>query len=427
MVYVKLKDVASVEISNVDKKTKKGEKYVKLCNFVDVYRNWAVTKEIEDTFMEASANDLQIERFSLSKGQVAITKDSETRDDIGVATYIADDFSNLILGYHCALITPSKTLNGKFLNALLHTEYAQRYFEANASGSGQRYTLTNEIIEGFPVPVIDIDIQEKIGDFFSAIDKKIVNNEKLIGSIEEYLSLLFKYWFIQFDFPDADGKPYQTSGGKMKWEETLKREIPASWDVLRLEDCVNNIIDHRGRTPKKLGGDWVENGITALSAKTVKGNRLVNLDDANMVSEEMYRRWMPVELEEEDILMTSEAPLGEFYFLYVDTKYCLSQRLYAIRANKEVVNSTYLFGELSIGHGYSQIIGKQSGSTVFGIRQDELRLVNIVVPDKTIQDKYHKIANDLYRYSKVLELENIDLENIRRKLTPLVVYGEISV
>lgn len=427
MEYVKLKNVATVDISNVDKKTKSGEKAVRLCNFVDVYKNWAITTDIEGDFMTASANDAQINKFQLGKGQVAITKDSETRDDIGVSTYIADNIDGLVLGYHCALITPSETLDGAFLNVLFHTEYAQRYFEANASGSGQRYTLTNEIIENFPVPVVDINKQKEIGDFFSCIDKKIVNNEKLIEEIETYLSCLFKYWFIQFDFPDANGNPYRTSGGKMKWNDTLKRDIPETWDVRCLDNCIETIIDHRGRTPKKMGGDWVDNGIIALSAKTVKKNRLVNLDDANMVSEEMYERWMPEELEEEDILMTSEAPLGEFYFLFVDTKYCLSQRLYAIRAKKDIVDSTYLYGELSMGHGNSQIMGKQSGSTVFGIRQDELRLVNIVVPTKDLQDKYHRIAHDLYRYSKILELENIDLIRIRKTITPLLAYGIITM
>ena len=106
MKRVRLGDVAKVEISGIDKKTKQGEKSVKLCNFVDVYYNWAITKNMYDGLMIASASDNDIELFSLRKGQVAITKDSETRDDIGVAAYIADDFDDVVLGYHCALITP---------------------------------------------------------------------------------------------------------------------------------------------------------------------------------------------------------------------------------------------------------------------------------------------------------------------------------
>ena len=162
MKKVKLGELADVIISGVDKKTKDGETPVKLCNFVDVYHNWAITSEMCDSFMEASARDAEIDKFSLFKGQVAITKDSETRFDIGIPTYIADDFDGVLLGYHCALITPNQeVLNGKYLNALLHSDYAKEYFANNATGSGQRYTISEDTIKAFPVPLIPIEEQVK--------------------------------------------------------------------------------------------------------------------------------------------------------------------------------------------------------------------------------------------------------------------------
>ena len=96
----KLGNISTIEISGVDKKCKDGETPIKLCNFTDVYYNWAITSEMEGNFMEATARPNEIERFKLKRGQVALTKDSETRFDIGIATYIADDFDNVILGYH---------------------------------------------------------------------------------------------------------------------------------------------------------------------------------------------------------------------------------------------------------------------------------------------------------------------------------------
>ena len=126
----KLGEIATIEISGVDKKTKENEIPVKLCNFTDVYHNWAVTKDMTDSFMDASVNQKEFDIFSLKKGQVAFTKDSETRDDIGIPTYIADDFENVVLGYHTALITPDKTkLSGKYLNAFMNTSYIKKYFE----------------------------------------------------------------------------------------------------------------------------------------------------------------------------------------------------------------------------------------------------------------------------------------------------------
>ena len=93
----KMSEIATIAMSNVDKKTNEGETPVKLCNFVDVYRNWAITKDLIPSFMSATAKPQEVERFTLSKGQVALTKDSETRDDIGIATYIADKLCTSIL------------------------------------------------------------------------------------------------------------------------------------------------------------------------------------------------------------------------------------------------------------------------------------------------------------------------------------------
>ena len=176
----KLGDIANIEISGVDKKCVTGELPIRLCNFVDVYRNWAITSEMAEKFMEATARQTEIEKFTIMKGQVAFTKDSETRDDIGIPTYIADNFDDVVLGYHNALVTPnSKVLNGKYLNALLHTDYAKKYFANNASGSGQRYSLSIDTLNAFPLPLPSLKEQEKIGNIFSSIDRKILLNRAI--------------------------------------------------------------------------------------------------------------------------------------------------------------------------------------------------------------------------------------------------------
>jgi len=178
--FLPLCKVASISISNVDKKTSANESEVLLCNYVDVYRNWAITEGISSKLMKATANNREIEKFRLHKGDVCITKDSETKDDIGMSTFIADDIQGLVLGYHCALISPQKdVLDGKYLNAFLQTEFVRHYYELNASGSGQRYTLTLDIIGSIPVPIIPLAEQRKIGHIFSAIDRKIENNKKI--------------------------------------------------------------------------------------------------------------------------------------------------------------------------------------------------------------------------------------------------------
>ena len=233
----KLSDVAKIDISNVDKKTKEDETVVRLCNFTDVYHNWAITSEMASSFMEASANTKAIEKFTIKKGQVAFTKDSETRDDIGIPTYIADDFDNVLLGYHCALVTPDETkLCGKYLNAFMHSAYIQKYFELNATGSGMRYTLSIDTLESMPLLLPSLEEQKRIGNIFSALDKKIALNRAINQNLEALAKQLYDYWFVQFDFPNEEGKPYKSSGGKMVWNEKIKREIPEGWKICKIKD-----------------------------------------------------------------------------------------------------------------------------------------------------------------------------------------------
>ena len=237
----KLGELASVDISGVDKKSKEGEKPVRLCNFTDVYKNWAITKYHYSSFMKATAKDRDIEKFSIHKGQVAITKDSETRDDIGIPTYIADNFEDVVLGYHCALITPNEKLDGKYLNAYLNSKMAKKYFEGYASGSGQRYTLTLDSINDIQIWLPDITNQKKLAQVLSDIDQKIALNTRMNAELEAMAKQLYDYWFVQFDFPDENGNPYKSSGGEMVYNSTLKREIPAGWEVENLYNlCLIN-------------------------------------------------------------------------------------------------------------------------------------------------------------------------------------------
>ena len=104
----------------------------------------------------------------------------QTRHDIGISTYIADDLVNTVLGYHCALVKPNNSiLSGKYLNAFLHSGYIKKYFELNATGSGMRYTLSIDTLNNTPILAPSVKIQERIGHIFSDIDRKICLNRQI--------------------------------------------------------------------------------------------------------------------------------------------------------------------------------------------------------------------------------------------------------
>lgn len=180
-----LKDIAKIDISGVDKKIKENEINIRLCNFTEVYNNWAITKGMYDKFMIATANKNEIKRYKLKRGMIAITKDSETREDIGMATYIADSFDDVILGYHTALIIPDNTkVDSKYLNAYLNSNLARKHFSNSASGSGQRYTLTIDSIGNLPLYLPTLEIQKKIGNLLSYIDRKIESNSQINNNLD---------------------------------------------------------------------------------------------------------------------------------------------------------------------------------------------------------------------------------------------------
>lgn len=146
-----------------------------------------------------------------------------------------------------------------------------------------------------------------------------------------------------------------------------------------LSDALEALIDHRGKTPRKLGGDWVDHGHRVVSALNIKGRR-VDLNDHHYVDAVMYRRWMPTPLAAGDVLLTSEAPLGEVAYLSSTEQWCVGQRLFALRAKRGLLDGRYLYYLLQTAPVRQQILSRASGSTVLGIRQAELVQVRLQLP-----------------------------------------------
>ena len=160
---------------------------------------------------------------------------------------------------------------------------------------------------------------------------------------------------------------------------------------LPLSELLELIIDHRGKTPNKMGfDDFSLSGVPVLSAKHVKTDGLVEVQSMRYASTEMYKKWMTVEVQEGDIILTSEAPMGEVFYIQDDKKYVLGQRVFGLRPNPRLINQKYLAAWLASSEGQRQIAARASGSTVQGIRQAELLKLEIDLPSREEQER---IAN----------------------------------
>ena len=415
----KLADIAKIEISGVDKKTIEGETPVRLCNFVDVYYNWAITKEKAKSFMAASAKQTEINKCSIGKGMVAITKDSETRDDIGVATYIADDFENVVLGYHCALITPNPAVvDGKYLNAFMHTRYIQKYFENNASGSGQRYTLSNDTIGNIPVLLPSVEEQHTIGKVLADIDRKIELNKQINDNLEAMAKQLYDYWFVQFDFPNEEGKPYKSSGGAMVWNEKLKREIPEGWYAENI--CkIAKILS--GGTPSKAVDEYWNNGTIPFFGPTDCNGSVFQIKTADYITQKGLEHCASSLFEEGIVIITARGSIGKL--VIVGTPMAMNQSCYALQSKEGEYEYLYFLTTQLI----DCLKAKGSGSVFKSIIASDIEHSTLCVATENIVSDFCKKVKPLFEKLKANTIEIAELTKQRDELLPLLMNGQASV
>ena len=422
-VEAKLESVADIKLSNVDKKTKENEKPILLCNYMDVYRNSFISHEKSDSFMIATCNKSEYGKFILREGQVAITKDSETPDDIGVSTYIADSFKDVVLGYHLSLITPDEAkLNGKFLHYWLNTKQAKKYFQNNTGGSGQRCSLNLDVIKSIPLRLPIIQMQKSIADVLFDVDVKIELNKKINAALEAMAKTLYDYWFLQFDFPNEEGKPYKSSGGKMVYNKEVKRQVPDGWEVKKLVELTSKT--ERGISPKYID----EGGVCVLNQKCIRNNAI----DFNLSRRHNHslKNIDKKRIEYADVLVNSTGvgTLGRAAFV----KYLLEpvttadSHITIVRA--KVQNICKIFLGFSLTQKQAEIEALGEGST----GQKELSRINlgnlpILLPTPNLQYIFKQIIEPKLFKMANNEKQNQHLIQLRDWLLPMLMNGQVKV
>ena len=312
-------------------------------------------------------------------------------------------------------------------------KYMVSSIQSNAHGSVFD-TITRSTFENIELPFPPLQEQRAIANILTAIDDKIELNLQQNRTLEEMAMALYKHWFVDFEFPShlsgtlSGVEGYKSSGGE--FVESELGMIPKGWEVKRLSEVVETIIDHRGKTPKKMGGDWSqisEGCFEAISAKNIKAGKIVKPETIKFLEEGLFKKWMKVPLKNKDVILTSEAPIGEFYFILNKTDYCLSQRLFGIRANPSILRPELLYCFISSKSGQQQLIGRGSGSTVQGIKQSELRKLNIIVPELNLQNNIADQVLNLFEQMRNNDEQNQTLTKLRDTLLPQLISGEVRV
>ena len=422
----KLGIVADVKLSNVDKLTIENERVVRLCNYTDVYKNSFINSEKSESFMLASCNENEYEKFILKKGQVAITKDSETPNDIGVSTYISEDFEDVVLGYHLALITPDDDkLNGQFLHYWLNTKQAKRYFENNAGGSGQRCTLVLDCIKSTPLYLPKLSTQAKIAKVLSDLDTKIELNNRINRELEAMAKTLYDYWFVQFDFPNKQGKPYKSSGGKMVYNSELKREIPEGWEV----GNIGNYCPSSGGFAFKSSW-WTNEGVSVVKIKDIQEDYTIDISNLAKVDLTDKKIDNKFKAKPGDILIAmTGATVGKYGIVPItDYPIYVNQRVgYFNLGNEPTEKLPYLINSLNQPYFREMIFSLASGAAQPNISNEQINRISLIIPDRTIVNKYNLKFAPFYKTILNNQRQNQQLTELRDWLLPMLMNGQVTV
>jgi type I restriction enzyme S subunit len=253
-----LGEVANIQLSGVDKHIVPGEASVRLCNYLDVYQNRRLTRAHE--FAYGTASPTEIARLHLKKGDVLITKDSETPDDIGIPCVVVDDLENTICGYHLALIRPRNGVNPIFLSYRLQNEAAKRHFLRTANGV-TRFGLGLRAIASLPLSLPAPDEQAAIARVLDAVETAIERTRKAIAEAKTVKRAILQKFFY-------------AALGKTAYANRPTKKLPIGWELiltekLLAEDPKNGVSPRSSSEPP---------GIPTFSIAAVRDGR-VDLDN----------------------------------------------------------------------------------------------------------------------------------------------------
>jgi type I restriction enzyme S subunit len=415
----RLVDIADIRVSNVDKKAHPSEIPVKLCNYMDVYSNQYVTDRID--FMEGSASKAEIERFSLRQGDVVITKDSETPDDIGIPAVIAEEIDRLVCGYHLALIRPhGDELDSVYLAKQLSTSRVARYFAVHAGGS-TRYGLPISVIESVCIPMPPKPEQTKIADILSTVDRAIEQTEGLIAK-QQRIKTGLMHDLLTGGIDDHEN--LRTEETHTFKDSTLGR-IPVEWEVRTIEKKLECVIDYRGRTPIKTDA-----GVPLITAKNVRDGFLSE-EPREFIAPDTFNSWMTRGIPKPgDVMLTTEAPMGNVARV-PEYRIALAQRLITLPTKESELSSDFLFWLLHWERTRERLEQLTSGSTVVGVKQSVFRKVPFHFPRRDEQDRISQILfahdaaimNQKSTFTKLRSLKTALMQDLltgKRRITPLL-------
>lgn len=411
-----LYDMAS-GISSTKEQAGHGSSFV---SFSTVFNNYFLPDELPD-LMNTSAKEQEV--YSIKKGDILITRTSETIDELAMSCVATKD-------YPCATYSGfTKRLRPK-TEGIAYYKYMAFYLRSawfrkavtNNAFMTLRASFNEDIFSFLNVYLPDYDIQVRIGDFLYSIEQKIGVNKRICTELESMAKTIYDYWFTQFDFPDADGKPYRSSGGAMEWNEQLKRQVPKDWDIGNLGSL--GTITSGGTPSTSNNSYYTENGIAWITPNDLSGNehKLFFAHGERDITRDGLNNSSAVLMPRGTVLFSSRAPIG--YIAISENEVCSNQGFKSIVPDKGF-GSVFVYYTLKRN---TPAIAKQGVGTTFKeVSRDTMERFKIVLPPVSITERFEHILHPLVEKRRSLEHENMELTKLRDWLLPMLMNGQATV
>ena len=317
------------------------------------------------------------------------------------------------------IVCKEHLLDKDFAFYLISSNLVKQQLSAAAQQTKIRHTSPDKIKDCI-VWIPELEEQKRIGKLLRTIDLKIELNRQLNHNLEAMAKQLYDYWFVQFDFPDENGKPYKSSGGKMVWDKRLKREIPLLWKAKIVEEVADV---YNGATPSivnelNYGGDIV--WITPKDLSDQK-QKFVYQGERN-ISQVGYDSCSTHLLPSNTILMSSRAPIG--LLAIAKTELCTNQGFKSFVSKSKNI-ATYLYYYLQ--YHITQIEQLGTGTTFKEVSREDILKFPMLKPSDNVLDLWEEIVSALNDRQLEIQKENENLIKQRDELLPLLMNGQVSV
>ena len=368
----------------------------------------------------AFINDNQAEKLNnviVEKNDILL---NITGDSIARCTVVPEEILPARVNQHVSIIRCKNTEESKYV--MYYLQYMKKYLLQISKVGGTRNALTKEAIGKLPIKISD-DCN-KISKILDNIDQKIHTNNQINQELEAMAKTLYDYWFVQFDFPDQNGKPYKSSGGKMVYHPELKREIPEGWGVEKLDE-LGTIVG--GSTPtKSISDNFTKGGegyswITPNDLSNNKGNKFIKNGEIDVTVRGLKDASLKL-YPEGTVLMSSRAPVG---YLAIATKELTTNQGFKSFIPDKKYDKNYIYYTLQ--NCLKVIEQNASGSTFKEISATVLKDITIIQPSLDVVKKFEEKVSSINSYIKVNEEQNQELTQLRDWLLPMLMNGQVKI